>query len=307
MLKLRFSNNKHNEVWLVEPKVVLGSSQECDVVLKGEAVHPRHIEIKVEHEVLTLSLLKESNQTRVNNKPVKPGQPISLNPADTLSIAGNEIVVVDPKQEARPAPKAAPVAAAAAPAAPKPQKAENTGWSLKANHAALANKVFNLGTDTTVGRSNDCDITLAAAHLSRRHAQLTVKDGVLYVKDLGSANGTYVNGNKITESRVKRGDDLRFDTLSFGVMGPADDLDKTTVRGASLDATAVRPAAAISSATGVRASVKAPQAATQAKAAKPVETVEPTKSGNSKGLWIGLVLVAIIGAGVFAAIQGGWL
>jgi pSer/pThr/pTyr-binding forkhead associated (FHA) protein len=58
-----------------------------------------------------------------------------------------------------------------------------------------------------------------------------VLDGLLFVKDLGSANGTFLNGKQIVESRVKRGDELRFDALSFGVIGPADDLAKTTVRG----------------------------------------------------------------------------
>jgi pSer/pThr/pTyr-binding forkhead associated (FHA) protein len=74
-------------------------------------------------------------------------------------------------------------------------------------------------------------------------------DGLLFVKDLGSANGTFLNGKQIVESRVKRGDELRFDALSFGVIGPADDLAKTTVRGPinrptaiSLDLASAKPA-----------------------------------------------------------------
>jgi pSer/pThr/pTyr-binding forkhead associated (FHA) protein len=90
--------------------------------------------------------------------------------------------------------------------------------------------VFPLKELMVIGRANDCDISLAAAHLSRRHAQLQVVDGMLFVKDLGSANGTFLNGQQVTESRVRRGDELRFDALTFGVMGPADDLAKTSVR-----------------------------------------------------------------------------
>ena len=90
--------------------------------------------------------------------------------------------------------------------------------------------MFPLKDVTTIGRSNECDISLPAAHLSRRHAQLQVIDGMLFVKDLDSANGTFLNGKRVAEARVKRGDELRFDALSFGVMGPADDMAKTTVR-----------------------------------------------------------------------------
>jgi pSer/pThr/pTyr-binding forkhead associated (FHA) protein len=86
-----------------------------------------------------------------------------------------------------------------------------------------------------VGRSNECDITLSTAHLSRRHAKLFVDNGLLYVKDLESSNGTYLNGKRITEARVMRGDELRFDALSFGIIGPTDDIDKTTLRARNAD------------------------------------------------------------------------
>src|SRR5690606_30727816 len=117
----------------------------------------------------------------------------------------------------------------------------------------LANRVFPLAENNTVGRSSDCDISLSAAHLSRRHAQLQVVDGLLFVKDLGSANGTFLNGKQVAEARVKRGDELRFDTLSFGVIGPADDLAKTTVRSGS-----ARPTGASrESRSGVKPAAKA--------------------------------------------------
>ncbi len=218
MLKLRFTNNKQNAVWLVEPLVTIGRSPDCDLVLEGEGVADLHAEIRVEHEQLTLRLLVDADNTFLNGKLVPMATPMPLEPADNLRIGRVAMQVVDPKREPRPAVNMA-----------KPDP--GTGWALKANHSALGNRVFPLKNETLVGRSADCDITLAAAHLSRRHAQLTVRDGLLYVRDIESANGTFLNGRRIKEARVRRGDDLRFDTLSFGVIGPADDLDKTSVRG----------------------------------------------------------------------------
>ena len=214
MLKLRFKNNKHNAVWLVEPKVTIGSSAKSDMVVDDASVLESHAEILVDNESLVLKVLSPENPVRINETLVTKTAPLKVN--DVLTLGRVQLQVVDPKQE----PKAIPTLV----------RTETTGWTLKSNHVALANKVFSLGVSTVVGRASDCDIVLAAAHLSRKHAQLTVKDGLLYVQDLGSANGTFLNGNPVKEARVKRGDELRFDTLSFGVVGPADDIDKTTIR-----------------------------------------------------------------------------
>ncbi|BFM11459.1 hypothetical protein R50072_16120 [Simiduia litorea] len=214
MLKLRFKNNKHNAVWLVEPKVTIGSAVKSDMVVEDASVLENHAEILVDNETLVLKVISPDNPVRVNEISVTKTSPLKVN--DVLTLGRVQLQVVDPKQE----PKAIPTLV----------RTETTGWSLKSNHVALANKVFNVGANTIVGRASDCDIVLAAAHLSRKHAQLSVKDGLLYVRDLGSANGTFLNGSQVKEARVKRGDELRFDTLSFGVVGPTDDIDKTTIR-----------------------------------------------------------------------------
>lgn len=215
MLKLRFKNNKQNAVWLVEPKVTIGRKFTNDLIVEDPEVSDLHAEILVKHENLTLVNLMGGNNVLINNQIVNNTAPLNIN--DEVIVGGTLLEVVDPKLEARPAAK-------------KSDAVQSTAWAIKAHSAALGNRVFPLKTLTVVGRSNDCDITLAASHLSRRHAELSVRKGLLYLKDLGSANGTYLNGERVTEARVKRGDELRFDTLSFGVIGPSEDLDKTTVR-----------------------------------------------------------------------------
>lgn len=221
MLKIRFKDNKYNAVWLVEPKITIGRSATNALVIDDPEVNDLHLEVLVDNEHLTLRNLARGQGVSVNGQTVTGA--CELKPGDALKVGKTELVVIDPKQEARQASSSAGQATQVRlPAA--------TGWSLKANHAALAGKVFPLQRQTTIGRSSECDICLPAAHLSRRHAQLNIIDGLLYVKDLGSANGTFLNGKRVAEARVKRGDELRFDALSFGVIGPSDDLAKTTVR-----------------------------------------------------------------------------
>ncbi len=221
MLKIRFKDNKYNAVWLVEPKITIGRSATNALVVDDPIVADVHLEVLVDNENLTLKNLIPSCPVKVNDLEVSGA--CELKPDDQITLGAIELIVIDPKREPR-----ANTEDTASVTQLRPQKL--TGWSLKSNHAALGNRVFPLKELTVIGRANDCDISLPAAHLSRRHAQLHVVDGLLFVKDLGSANGTFVNGKQVNEARVKRGDELRFDALSFGVMGPADDMTKTTVR-----------------------------------------------------------------------------
>lgn len=224
MLKIRFKDNKYNAVWLVEPKITIGRSATNALVIDDPLASDVHLEVLVDNEHLTLRNLVPTQPVTVNGQPVNGA--CELKPDDQITLGSVELVVIDPKKEAK-------VAAEESASTTQLRAPKATGWSLKANHSALANRVFPLKEINVIGRASECDISLAAAHLSRRHAQLQIVDGMLFVKDLDSANGTYLNGRRVAEARVKRGDELRFDALSFGVMGPSDDLAKTAVRKAS--------------------------------------------------------------------------
>jgi hypothetical protein len=56
---------------------------------------------------------------------------------------------------------------------------------------------FPLEPVTAVGRDFDCDIVLADPTISGRHAVLDFREGAWWVEDLGSTNGTFVNGNRV--------------------------------------------------------------------------------------------------------------
>ena len=61
---------------------------------------------------------------------------------------------------------------------------------------------------TVVGRAPTADIVLSDASVSRQHARFTVANGRCLVHDLGSSNGTFLNGAQIEESPIKHGDRL---------------------------------------------------------------------------------------------------
>ena len=65
-----------------------------------------------------------------------------------------------------------------------------------------------LGTSLIVGRRESADIVLRFPNVSGRHCELCVVDGYWVVKDLGSSNGTKVNGVRVSEQRLEPGDKL---------------------------------------------------------------------------------------------------
>jgi pSer/pThr/pTyr-binding forkhead associated (FHA) protein len=65
--------------------------------------------------------------------------------------------------------------------------------------------IFNQG-EIVIGRTRDCDIVLDNLAVSRRHARLSRDDDGFHVTDLGSGNGTYLNGQQIDQSLLKDDD-----------------------------------------------------------------------------------------------------
>jgi pSer/pThr/pTyr-binding forkhead associated (FHA) protein len=75
---------------------------------------------------------------------------------------------------------------------------------------------FSLSKDVTIlGRSHDCDLRLALSEISRRHARLIKQGEELLLEDLGSANGTTVNGQAIQQRRLAAGDKLQLGPVTF--------------------------------------------------------------------------------------------
>jgi len=64
-------------------------------------------------------------------------------------------------------------------------------------------RIFELEQETvTIGREKDCDLMISDPRASRHHAGLRLKDNKVYLKDLGSGNGTYLNGEKIAKEEL---------------------------------------------------------------------------------------------------------
>ena len=70
---------------------------------------------------------------------------------------------------------------------------------------------------SVLGRRQDCALRIPTRDVSRQHCELVQQKGQLTVKDLGSSNGTYVNGKRVAESELKPGDYLKVGPVMFAV------------------------------------------------------------------------------------------
>jgi pSer/pThr/pTyr-binding forkhead associated (FHA) protein len=78
---------------------------------------------------------------------------------------------------------------------------------------------LNEGHDVVVGRSSELDMVLVEEMVSRKHAVFRYESGVLTVQDLGSTNGTFVNGERIEKAVLREGDRVLVGTSILRVIG----------------------------------------------------------------------------------------
>src|SRR5919202_1233045 len=76
---------------------------------------------------------------------------------------------------------------------------------------------------TLVGRKEDCDIRLDHKSVSKQHCVIVKTDGLLLLRDLGSTNGTRVNGQRVRRAALLPQDQLSVASLRFKIhLGPGD-------------------------------------------------------------------------------------
>jgi pSer/pThr/pTyr-binding forkhead associated (FHA) protein len=252
--------------------VCIGRDASCEVVVAQNEVSRRHAEIVPEEHGYVVRDLS-TNGVYVNGERVSSAQKLSR--ADVVRVGSEEFRFYADVPRAEPAPTAAPApapatapAAAAAPAptpapapmsAPAPERAASLASRVVmpvstvrpsdapvlalleiVNEGVDKGKRFEIRTPLAhVGRGAHNDVAIANESVSDVHAKLMLREDGWYVADLGSTNGTYVSGTRITDERRLEGTpDVRFGGVKaiFRVVGaPSGDPMKGTRAIASMN------------------------------------------------------------------------
>src|SRR5256885_7820426 len=116
-----------------------------------------------------------------------------------------------------------------------PSAAPGKAFALKFISGKYQDGEFPLKSDKQiiVGRSSELDMVLVEDMVSRKHAKIVVSAGKVTIEDLGSTNGTFVNGEKIKQARLKEGDRILIGTSILKLIHQgedAEDLDDASVK-----------------------------------------------------------------------------
>lgn len=104
-------------------------------------------------------------------------------------------------------------------------------WKLVAISEPIEGQTIVIDRDMVIGRHQQADVVLQASHVSRRHAALLLKEQgrQLWIQDLESSNGTFVNDQRITEHQLKHLDEINFETIRFKILAEQSDASAPTV------------------------------------------------------------------------------
>lgn len=177
--------------------ITVGRQLDNDLMVAGEDVLDFHLRLEPTNRGARAFPLGEASLI-VNGQDW--ADPVDLIPGDRLQVGVSELVV-------------------AAERLGEPQADE---WWL---HADRDESIYKVTGNLDAGRSDENEILLLDDHISRKHARFSLMDGVVWLQDLRSANGTFVNGERLSGGcRLYHGDEVSFDDLRFQLVGKGQDL-----------------------------------------------------------------------------------
>lgn len=282
---------------LREGETALGSAASNGIALKGEGVFPIHASLLLDRRGLTLIVREGIGATHVNARPVREMAIVRF--GDVISI-GNVLLAVKPDTDTNVTsriPPKSPVEETMA------EVTSETRYRMSPPKAVLRGvsgpyfgKVIPVAGRLVIGRGNDCDLVLDEAEMSRRHAMVEVTPAGIWLRDLGSANGTYVNGVQVRDAVLFTGDQLAFDRNRFLIEAPG-----TPIRPAGLDVAEISGEKVRTEVTQTMQAIR-PDAARSDDASAASDTTAAPKQGSP---WLLIVVGALIAIGVAALLKFG--
>lgn len=195
MLRIHFADNRQAPIWLVDERFTIGQDGRNSLVLAEPGISPFHAEIRQDHGQYYVSDCGTPGGTFVNGERI--GARFQLRADDRVRIGQLDLLLVDP---------------ARAVAAQR--------WYLQVIKGEHEGQKHPVTGSMTFGRSVKCELCFSDLELSRRHCEFFLKDDVLEVKDLASANGVFVNQQKVSSAVLQPGDQVRMGSVTLLVIGP---------------------------------------------------------------------------------------
>ncbi len=274
MLKLQFTDNRQSSFWIVDEEFGVGREIKNQLVIKDDQVQPFHAKIKQKNHRVFIEPV-DGAIVLINGSNITEQTEVML--GDLIGIDQIELTLIDPTRQ----PKS--TVPTGSKSKPSLKAVSDVKWQIKAMTGPLAGKLMNVDGMKRIGRDPASEIVVSGGHVSRRHAELLLRDEQLWIRDLGSSNGTYVNGKKTHEQPLFLGDEVKVDAVVFRVVQGLSPKSAPAAEAENLDKTQFHPALKIPpAATANRPRpitpppVASPAPVATAPAAEPVAIAQPT-------------------------------
>jgi pSer/pThr/pTyr-binding forkhead associated (FHA) protein len=242
-MKLVFPGGEHAPVQLANGTTSVGSGADCGIVLGAPGIALRHCEITLVAGGAVVRAL-DTAPTVLNGRQIV-GETV-IKDGDLLLFGRVGCSVSAGERRAAPV---APVARMPSDDDGRTRvRAALPRFLLRGVSGATFGKTFAVTDDAVIGRQPDCDIPVPAEEISRHHARLKVTPDGVHVEDMGSANGTFINGKRVDSGVLRPGEELRLDTVRFLLVTPGMDARQQSA-GARVEPAAAPARAAGSSST----------------------------------------------------------
>lgn len=226
-MKLVFPNGEHGQVLLSAGANRIGSAPEGAVVLTANGVRVLHCEIHVTGTGANVQVPQGGGPVSVNGKPVS--DLMALRAGDQIDI-GEVVAKFTLLEPVRSSPATGVARGSDDDTGATRVRAALPRFVLRGVSGAVFGKVFPVDGPVVIGRAPECDITVHAEEISRRHALVKPVGDGLAVEDLESSNGTYINARRVQQGFLSPGDELRLDAVRFVLVAPGMELSQQTSR-----------------------------------------------------------------------------
>jgi ABC transport system ATP-binding/permease protein len=225
--------DKRPSIVIGKPSFWLGRDPECDIVFDSSSgtVSRKHAEIAIDNGGYVIRDNNSFNGTLINGQRISSTVPLYHNDRIQLGMGGPQLTMISPERTAPAASGPAPQRPAAnptdiAPAAPQEAASKTMVVRLDslpgrqsqadASEPQLLRTVgFGESGVLTIGRDQANDISIDGLQISKRHAKLTRSGSDVFVEDLGSTNGIFVNGSRSSRAVITASDRVQIGSFEI--------------------------------------------------------------------------------------------
>ena len=208
-IELTYNGERINSITISpsNSNVNIGRNENNDLIVASNIISGNHAEIKLINNTLYITDKNSTNGTFINNQRINPGQPNEIFGKTVFLSGANGIQIIA-----------------------KSTSSSNQNQSIKEDGENLGKKILQqLESKSTIiiGRSETADVLINNSLVSRNHTKIIKNGNKYFIEDLGSMNGTYVNGQRISgKKQIGSDDNIIIGRIRFTLGGLTIDISK---------------------------------------------------------------------------------